>query len=105
MTARELLLAAADYIEQYGWAQNTLGEAKEPACARGAMCGAAEQAGTIAEPIDHPGANRLLVAYLELDSDGMQTSDREAIYAWNDADERTAAEVIAALRGAAGVQS
>lgn len=90
MTAREVLLKAADHIERYGWQQGGAGSPHGPCCALGAIA-----AGPIVHGVSAP------AAIAEAEDMLRDWIKRQAVSAWNDAPDRTAAEVIAALRGAA----
>lgn len=89
ITTKDVLLAAADLIEERGLAKGqdaTDGEGTPaPTCAGLAIGETALHRDTFFSVMDH------LRAYLGVRS----------ITAWNDAPERTQAEVVAALRGAA----
>lgn len=93
MTPREVLLRAADHMEKYGWRQRRRGMRGEPCCAIGAIAAAIPDS----EPDDalEMSARAALRRHARIDD----------IPAWNDAPDRTAAEVIAALRGAAEVSA
>lgn len=86
MTAQEVLLEAAEYLELYGWIQGEMGAFGGPCCIVGATVSV--------DPLGEARAEAQLAVrrYLSVDS----------LPLWNDAPGRTAAEVIAALRGAAG---
>lgn len=89
MTAREVLLKAAEHIERYGWLQGARGKTGQPCCAVGAINAVG-------------GCDR------SSRDDAIETLKRNiglarpfAIQNWNDAPGRTKEDVIAALRGAA----
>lgn len=83
----EILLRAAEIIEERGWCQRSFGDYKRgPKCAAGAIIEAAHDA--------HRGGR-----VHELIRRAKPTGDH--LMLWNDADGRTAAEVVARLRGAA----
>lgn len=92
MTARDVLLAAAVRIEVRGHCQGA-SERDGRCCVVGAFDRATGDAAL------HRKACDKLSGYLDLPGPSMP-----AVVAWNDAPGRTAAEVIAALRGAAGAQ-
>lgn len=106
MTTAEVLRAAADRIEKYGWCQGGTGEQGERRCAMRAISHAIDAAFNVTiatdrrSPAAHvakrafEGARVALMKHLNL-------TGGWAVPGWNDAPGRTAEEVIAALRGAA----
>lgn len=93
MTAREVLLKAAEVLERDGWRQHDAGFVGQPRCVLGAMrqaCLPELPGGAFA---DAQGALHSFI-YDRGHSCG--------IVVWNDSPGRTADEVIAALRAAAG---
>lgn len=84
---QQVLLDAAESIEKYGWCQGRGGVNGGPRCALGALVHAANN-------------ERSLYAGALL---GLTRIIGSGVVYWNDAPERTKAEVIAALRAAAGV--
>lgn len=95
MTARDVLLAAADVIECNGWCQDDAGRVGGPRCVLGAL----RQACLPELPgLAHAEAHGRLRTFVHASGASFD------LIAWNDAPGRTAAEVIAALRGAAGAQ-
>lgn len=92
MTAAEVLLAAAALVER-GWCQHQLHtRAPERWCAIGAITSAARYAGCAGSEFS---ACDVLKQVVPIDD----------IAGWNDAPERTQAEVVAALRAAAAAAS
>lgn len=105
---RQTLLAAADYIERHGWYQGVaFGPSDDsrppPACAFGAIQQTVmrrlqtlfDETCTPSDVVDE--SCRVVEEYLGLPRDNFY----RRLPRWNDARERTAAEVVAALRGAA----
>ncbi len=89
MTDRDILLAAADHLEQHGWRQHILGQRGEPCCLIGAL--------DVARPVGSTASALQAVA----DHLGIITKHPFTwLVEWNDFPGRTAAEVIAALRAA-----
>lgn len=87
MTPREVLLAAADYLEANGWIQSGAYHPGGPACVINAFLAV--------EPDDldsRAGAHELFIAHV---------GARRGIDEWNDAPGRTRDEVVRALREAA----
>jgi hypothetical protein len=100
MTTREVLLAAADHIERFGWQQRYFGTPGKPCCLLGAISVAAgNRAGGHAVNSSSAdaerAADRRIMQYLR------STHRAIDLVTWNDSPGRTAEEVIAALRGAA----
>ncbi len=83
---RDVLLGAADSLERDGWMQNGYGRAGGPRCVSGALKTAAGYEGAVAT-LD---AYRTMVEALGLGF--------PHLCEWNDAPERTQAEVVAKLR-------
>lgn len=93
MTTSEILLAAADHLERHGWQQWLSGSAGQPCCLVGAIkvaCRGVEA--------DYIAARNRLYEHLGTSSGVPLLVD------WNDTFGRTADEVIAALRAAAGAK-
>lgn len=93
------LRAAADVLERNGWTQHTnFDEQTGCRCAMGALAFIASDGET-----SHDGVMRGTPRGVRLDAAAGQVVDLVSIgiTVWNDADGRTAAEVIAALRSAA----
>lgn len=88
MTTREVLLAAADEIERDGWCQGRAHSRDGRHCALGALGGAAP------DQMAFDSAKHVLSRWLDVSLFG-------GIQHWNDQGERTATDVIAALRAAA----
>lgn len=101
MTPRDVLLKAAVHLERCGWRQDATYGAGGDCCTFLAMqeVSGIREHGEYAdeEPLygSYVAAVDKLVVFLNL-------RNRLAIARWNDAPGRTAKEVIAALRGAAG---
>ena len=97
MTPRDVLAAAADLIDERGWHQGDyLGPAGEVCC-----LGAIRIASSPAQHLfvsDHLTAAKLLSTRLGLPAPDAVAAGKQ-IVAWNDAPDRTQAEVTAALRG------
>lgn len=91
MTARDVLLAAADRIEIRGHCQGA-SEIDGRCCVIGALDR------TTSDPALYNKATAMLCRYIGAPADHWFAR----IVTWNDAPGRTAAEVISALRGAAG---
>jgi hypothetical protein len=91
VTAREVLLKAADIIAERGHCQGA-SEICGSCCVMGALDRATD------DPIAYEDACVALAAHLRF---GYGAGDTKRIVRWNDTPGRTAAEVIAALRGAA----
>jgi hypothetical protein len=88
VTERDVLLRAADLLEEFGWRQESYGSKEEGRmCAMGAIYEAA---------IDF----KMDVAY-EAETCLARHVGWSHVASWNDAPERTKAEVVAALRLAA----
>lgn len=87
MNTSEILNTAADLIEERGWRQGTAG-AGEGVCAISALAAAA------------PGPSKWLHA-ANVFADYLSV---ELVFVWNDAPERTATDVVAALRSAAAIE-
>lgn len=90
-------MAGAQYIRKHGLRKGNFGGGGRPACAIGAM---GEGRGE-----NIPAACKLLLLYLvrdigEISEPGL-SNWAVGVSGWNDADERTAEEVIAAMEGAA----
>ena len=96
MTARELLLRAADHIERYGWMQGELGPPGSRCCALGAIAAVQTTYWARSE------AATTLEAWLLRQRGSNSFDGGFSITFWNDTLGRTAAEVVAALRAAAG---
>lgn len=105
-TNADVLDRAADLIERNGWWQNfyydlgtDLPKRECAVCARGAINLAAN--GRTPDRLSDVGQNALsaLERYL-----GISGDHPHSVADWNDAPERTAKEVIAALRGAAAAE-
>jgi intergrase/recombinase len=105
--ARSTLRQAAEYLSENGWTQGKLLEkidGKQAACAMGAIrvvSGPSELASTRGEKSE--AAYRLLSGYL--DEKGVLPADEAALHPiarWNDRMERTAEDVILAMKDAAG---
>lgn len=86
MTAREILLAAADHLERYGWVKNMRGGPGAPCCTVGAIAVACNND----EPL-YSEACQVLREHLNV----------RRLTDWNDTRSRTADEVITAMRAAA----
>lgn len=111
MQVKELLLKAADHINEVGLHKGNFFEDYDrmntgPCCTRGAFEVAAgyrqaEDYGVIQAALQRiDGARRALAAHL-----GLELNERdEPVAAWNDAPERTKEEVVAALRACAAAQ-
>lgn len=97
-----LLNGAADRIQMYGWRQGNAGSARpggapNGSCASNAILRFARSLGYGAfESLD---ANEAFSRYIG--GDGFP----ESIFRWNDAAERTEAEVVAALRACAAIEA
>lgn len=98
------LLTAANHIETFGHRKHHYGRQGEPCCASGAIQiavygGTAHDLGVGNSPVlaDPDRSLRLQAAQAEL----MWHLDVKRIPAWNDAPERTPAQVVAAFRAAA----
>lgn len=89
MTTRAILLAAARHLERHGWTQGARGSRGTPCCAVGAIGVAAGSA--------HAAYEAVAVVRQHLGVHGLSS--------WNDQRGRRAAEVTAALRGAARTRS
>ncbi|AXQ68494.1 hypothetical protein HOT99_gp123 [Caulobacter phage CcrBL10] len=110
-TPIEILTTAAALIERNGWGQGKDVETSPrgvgcPTCANLALGDAARQPHGVLGPNYRPylQAQVALLKYLKIDIGLVllgQTVHGSLIVNWNDAPERTAAEVVAALRGAA----
>ncbi len=85
----QILLKSADLIRRHGWRQRDYGDCTNGMCTMGAVARAAEYKS------DDIGAAQARVFKLPI------ASGYNAITVWNDAPERTAADVIAALEDAA----
>lgn len=96
MTPREVLLAAADYLEANGWQQGSAGEDGGPRCALGAMLSVLpRQTGKMTQRFVRERNSALRRARR------MLCEPRVLIGTWNDAPGRTRDEVVRALREAA----
>lgn len=87
------LVAAAAYIERYGWIQGKTGSPGGPVCAAGALRAIASA----------PAWNPVTEEQLQRYSDSWDAATDylgRALPNWNDEPERTQAEVVAALRAA-----
>lgn len=113
-SAKQLLLAAAEHIEEYGWTSDTwvdnssLPVATCPSCAGGAMAVVVTDGRDCSPNFVRPDrggylireACERLVRHLDLPNPNDDMLD--AVIRWNDAPERVGNEVVAALRAAAG---
>lgn len=98
MTPAELLLAAADHLEQKGWCRETFCNSNGECCVIGAIQFAASgRANRLAKTKKVIAALRKLADAIGLGS----VPSLGDIKAWNDSLSRTKEEVIAALRQAA----
>lgn len=97
---RSTLFAAADHIEKFGLAKNHRGTAAGPACLHGAI--AIALTGDPESDCDDREASELMNAYLRAHgvSSDLLMSKKGCAF-WNNRPERTAAEVVTALRAAA----
>ncbi|ARB14513.1 hypothetical protein Ccr5_gp293 [Caulobacter phage Ccr5] len=106
-TATDILIAAAELLETQGWGQGAA--VVDTADIGGALCAniALGHASVRIDPKDYAAYTSAQVALLKhLDIDLgpallQKTTKASLIIEWNDAPERTAREVIDALRGAA----
>jgi hypothetical protein len=89
--AGRLLLAAADYIEEHGWTQDVFQDSDGAVCLHGAINRVA-----LSPALKQPAIDRL-ERYLSVGC-----KQRRDSMTWNDDGRRTKAQVLAALRGAAG---
>ena len=120
MTAKQVLIGAAQRIEEKGWTQHAYGRMAEefpasagwPAIPVGSPCGAeGNLASTPIAETDVIGALRQQVGRFGLRADHDAVDEAKAILRrrlgvenlahWNDAPERTKEQVIAALKAAA----
>jgi hypothetical protein len=119
MTVREILLGAAEHIEQYGWTQDDFfprqwhgkGALEVPCCADAAICLTAGMGITAIYGDDRnklaSDAEELLVQHLKRLGAVPESGSRfvELIGHWNDQDGMTAAEVAEILRDVAELAS
>ena len=95
MTPSDILRAAADRIERYGWTQHESGQDGQRMCVLMALGAACDDAGDRGrnEPSLWRSAKSALERHVRIGSGFVSN--------WNDAPGRTVDEVLAALRGAA----
>lgn len=93
MKTSEVLDAAAAYLTLNGWQQLSMGQPGGPRCVMGAFKSVLGEE-SIVEAVSTP-------AYLAL----RNYLDDDWVSEWNDADGRTAAEVIEVLRAAAVIEA
>lgn len=84
MNSREVLQAAARYIDECGWTQGSYGVSGGPRCALGAILHVSDDSTAVVR------AAQRLKGFLGID-----------ITVWNDAKGRTRDEIVAAMRAAA----
>ena len=84
----QIMLKAADLLEKDGWCQHHLSNNEGAHCVRGAL-------------MEFGSAYVVLQAEQRLKAIGIPCDDWYGIVSWNNAPERTAEEVINALRAAA----
>ena len=95
MTTREVLLKAADIIEEKGWYQGNMIGPKGELCMLGALNVASDYS------LEYFNVRTVVRDHLHI-----SVKDKSfSLSNWNDAPERTKEEVIAALRGAAEEQA
>lgn len=95
MTAREVLLKASEYLTLHGWVQHKMGHLGGPCCLVGALI-SVDPYGEAREEAQQK-IRRLLGIKANAENRHLR-----CLVNWNDAPGRTADEVIAALRAAAG---
>lgn len=92
-TARDVLLAAARYIEEHGWKRNGWWRGGDsPVCVEGGIMAVLHDSRR-SSPMWYECRARFMAA--------IQPSDELFPWTWNDTPGRTEAEVLAALRAAA----
>lgn len=95
MTPQEILNAAADHIEEYGWQRGGYGQKEEPCCVLGALSVAAASNGA---SLREAQAGFYSTRDIVKDQTGVRS-----VADWNDVIAQDAEEVVAMLRKAATV--
>ena len=88
MTPQEVLLGAADYLEEHGWCQGVMKDKQGRCCANGAMFEVSVR-GAPEEPKEY---------FFEAQELLMDYTGTRTVSNWNDAEDRTVEEVVSTLR-------